>query len=73
MGPESEISSSSLKNRPLIKIYSTYSRPGIGLGLSRGNVLASRAKIPGLKPAEVDGIFQDVKILSTSPHGGTLR
>ena len=23
-------------------------------------------------PAEVDGIFQDIKILSTSPPGGTL-
>ena len=26
----------------------------------------------GSKPAEVDGFFQDVKILSTSPPGGTL-
>ena len=26
----------------------------------------------GSNPAEVDGFFQDVKILSTSPPGGTL-
>ena len=26
----------------------------------------------GSNPADVDGIFQDVKILSTSPPGGTL-
>ena len=26
---------------------------------------------PGSNPAEVDGFFQDVKILSTSPPGGT--
>ena len=37
---------------------------------SRGNVLASR--FAGPNPAEVDGFFQDVKILSTSPPGGTL-
>ena len=33
----------------------------------RGNVLAS-----GSNPAEVDGFFQDVKILSTSPPGRSL-
>ena len=27
----------------------------------------------GSNPAEVDNFFQDVKILSTSPSGGTLR
>ena len=26
----------------------------------------------GSNPAEVDGFFQDIKILSTSPPGGTL-
>ena len=26
----------------------------------------------GLNPAEVDGFFQDVKILNTRPPGGTL-
>ena len=35
---------------------------------SRGNVLASRSKVP----TEVNGFFQDLKILSTSPPGGTL-
>ena len=35
----------------------------------RGNVLAGRS---GSNPAEFDGFFQDVKILSTSPTGGTL-
>ena len=43
-----------------------------GVLWSRGNVLASRSKVRGFKPTEVDGFFQDVKILSTSPLGGTL-
>ena len=34
--------------------------------------LASRSKVRGFKSGEVDGFFQDVKILSTSPPGGTL-
>ena len=34
---------------------------------SRGTVLASRSKVRWL-----DGFFQDVKSLSTSPPGGTL-
>ena len=29
--------------------------------------------LAGLNPAEVDEFFQDVKILSTSPPGGTFR
>ena len=29
-------------------------------------------RFAGSNPAEVDGFFQDVKILSTSPPGGTL-
>ena len=37
---------------------------------SRGNVLASR--FAGSNPAEIDGFFQDVKILSTRPPGGIL-
>ena len=40
---------------------------------SRGKVLASRSNVPGLNPDAVDEFFQDVKILSTSPPGGTLR
>ena len=30
------------------------------------------SRFAGSNPAEVDGFFQDVKILSTSPSGGTL-
>ena len=29
-------------------------------------------RFAGSNPADVDGFFQDVKILSTSPPGGTL-
>ena len=29
-------------------------------------------RLAGSNPAEVDGFFQDVKILTTSPPGGTL-
>ena len=29
-------------------------------------------RLAGANPGEVDGFFQDVKILSTSPPGGTL-
>ena len=29
-------------------------------------------RFEGSNPSEVDGFFQDVKILSTSPPGGTL-
>ena len=39
---------------------------------SLGNVLAPRSKARGSIPAEVDEFFQDVKILSTIPPGGTL-
>ena len=39
---------------------------------SRGNVLVSRSKVRGFKPAKVDGFFQDVKILITSPPGEIL-
>ena len=48
-----------------MQVYNINSRP-------RGNVLASRSKVRGSNPAEVDGFFQDVKILSTSPPEGTL-
>ena len=48
--------------------YLSHSRPQ----WSRGNVLASRSKVHGLNPDLGDGFFQDVKILSTSPPGGTL-
>ena len=39
---------------------------------SRGNVLASISQVHGFKPGWGRWIFQDVKILSTSPPGGTL-
>ena len=35
-------------------------------------MLAQDPRFVGSNPAEVDGFFQDVKILSTSPQGGTL-
>ena len=37
---------------------------------SRGNVLASRPKVRGSNPVEVDGFFQDLKILSTIHREG---
>ena len=41
----------------------------VGLGVT----CSSRdPRFAGSKPAEVDGFFQDVKILSKSPSGGTL-
>ena len=40
---------------------------------SRGNVLTSRSKDRGFKPGWGRWIFQVVKILSTSPPGGTLN
>ena len=39
---------------------------------SRGNVLASSSKVRGFKPGWGRWIFQDLKILSTSPPEGTL-
>ena len=40
---------------------------------SRGNLLASRSKVRGFKPGWDRWIFQEVKILITSPPGGTLN
>ena len=40
---------------------------GLGVKCSSRN-----PSFTGSNPAEVDGFFQDVKILSTSPPGGTL-
>ena len=39
---------------------------------SWGNMVASRSKVRGSNTTEVDGFFQDLKILSTSPPRGTL-
>ena len=47
-------------------------RVTVGLG-GLGVMCSSRdPSFAGSNPAEVDGFFQDVKILSTSPPGGTL-
>ena len=44
-----------------------YSKGGLGVTCSPRD-----PRFAGSNPAEVDGFFQDVKILSTSPPGGTL-
>ena len=47
-----------------------YSKVGLGgLGVT---CLPRDPWFAGSNPAEVDGFFQDLKILSTSPPGGTL-
>ena len=40
---------------------------GLGVTCSPGD-----PRFAGSNPAEVDGFFQDVKILSTNPPGGTI-
>ena len=40
---------------------------------SQGNVPPRDPRFAGSNPAEVNGFFQDVKILSTSPPGETLK
>ena len=47
---------------------------GILVGTDGLGVLCSPRdrRFVGSNPAEVDGFFQDVKILSTSPPGGTF-
>ena len=42
---------------------------GVGLGVTCS---PRDLRFADSNPAEVDGFFQDVKILSTSPPGGTL-
>ena len=44
-----------------------------GVLWSRGNVLASRSKVRGFKPTEVDGFFQDVKILNIKSFGRDFK
>ena len=52
---------------------STYSYFGeVGLGGLGVPCSPRDPRFAGLNPSEVDGFFQDVKILSTSPPGGTL-
>ena len=43
-----------------------------GLGGLRVTCLSQDPRFAGSNPSEVDGFFPDVKILSTSPPGGTL-
>ena len=45
----------------------------VGLGGLRVPCLPRDPKFAGSNMAEFDGFFQDVKILITSPPGGTLR
>ena len=40
-----------------------------GLGVT---CLPRDPRFAGSNPADVDGLFQDIKLLSTSPPGGTL-
>ena len=44
----------------------------VGLGGLAGTCSPRDPRFAGSIPAEVDGFFQDVKILSTSPPGGNL-
>ena len=44
----------------------------VGLGGLGVTCSPQDPKFAGSNPAEVDGFFQDVKNLSTSPPGGTL-
>ena len=45
---------------------------GVGLGGIGVTCSPRDPRFAGSNPAEVDGFFQGVKILSTSPPGGTL-
>ena len=54
----------------IIFILVTASHVGLGgLGVTCS---PQDPRFPGSNPAEVDGFFQDVKILSTNPPEGTL-
>ena len=44
----------------------------VGLGGLEVTCSPRDPEFAGLNPAEVDGFFQDIQILSTSPPGGTL-
>ena len=45
----------------------------VGLGGLRVTCSPGHPRYLGSNLAEVDGFFQDIKILSTSPPGGTLN
>ena len=48
--------------------WSIFSLPGLGVTCSPRD-----PRFAGSNPTEADGFFQDVKILNTSPPGGTLN
>ena len=50
----------------------TLSRRTVNLGGLGVTCSPRDPRFEGSNPAEVDGFFQDVKILSTSPQGGAL-
>ena len=52
---------------------SLFSVAEVGLGGLGGPCSPRDPRFACSNPAEVDGFFQDVKILSTSPPGGTLH
>ena len=58
-------------------LYNLYtadlSRSVVGLGGLEVTCSPRDPSFAGLNPAEVDGFFQGVKILSTSPPGGTFK
>ena len=51
----------------ILLIYGIVGLGGLGVPCSPRD-----PRFAGSNPAKVDGFFQDVKILSTSPPGGTL-
>ena len=53
-------------------IYNNVRMRLVGLGGLGVTCSARDPSFTGSNPTENDGIFQDVKILSTSPPGGTL-
>ena len=57
---------SSSKNKNIVTMYH------VGLGGLGVTCSPRDPRFAGSNPAEVDGFFQDVKILSNSPPGGTL-
>ena len=53
-------------------VVTNYTRLGVGFGGLGVTCTPRDSKFAGSNPAEDDGPFQDVKILNTSPPGGTL-
>ena len=59
-------------NRQKIKIWTLTDSVAVGLGGLRVTCSPRDPGFAGSNPAEVDGFFQYLNILSTSPPGGTL-